>query len=428
MSLHGRIRVPSDKSISHRAVLFSSMAEGTSHLSDLLPSDDVLSSIECVKALGAEVDLHEGAHGLSGTVTGWGGSPARGPVELWCGNSGTTTRLLLGLLAGCGADATLTGDPSLSSRPMERVMKPLRQMGASFECEGGRLPVHVLGREARLHGTLYATEQASAQVKSAILLAGLSAEGVTTVVEPAKSRDHTERLLPAFGAEVDVDGLSVSLSGPQTLHAHDLSAPGDPSSAAFVAVASALCEGSEVTIEQVALNPTRTGALEVLREMGADVVYEGEHMEGAEPVGDVVVRHGPRLSGVDVAPERIPTLVDEVPVLSLAAAAAEGETVFRGAGELRVKECDRFAAILEGLASMGVAAWAEGDDLHIAGRGGKGVAAPAHVAFRTFHDHRLAMTWRLAGVAFGFESELDDAACVSVSWPGFYEDMASLGA
>ncbi len=426
MKLKGSIRVPSDKSISHRAVLLSALASGTSRLDDVLPSDDVHATLAAVEKLGARIDLHEGTHGLSGSITGCAGVPKAGPHDIDCGNSGTTTRLLLGLLAGLGVEATLRGDASLSKRPMARVMKPLSQMGASFDAHDGCLPVHVARRDGALQPLEYTTEQASAQVKSAILLAGLFAEGVTRVTEPAKSRDHTERLLPAFGVPVDVHGLSASLHGPMRLHAHDVHVPADPSSAAFVAVAAVLLAGSEVTIEQVALNPTRAGAFSVLQDMGCVFVYDNERDLGAEPVGDIIVRAARSLKGVTVSADRIPALIDEIPVLSLAAAAACGETVFQGAGELRVKESDRFAAIVDGLSALGVQAWADGDDLHIMGRGPSAVEAPPQVAFPTYHDHRLAMTWYLAGLAFGFEAVLDDASCVSVSWPGFFDDIERL--
>ena len=476
-ALHGSIRVPSDKSLSHRAVLFSALAEGTSHLSGVLDSDDVRSTIAAVRALGADVSLAPGEGGLEGEVRGiGGGSPlsAAPPqhvseipfcpfaggaaaaadaedaavipmpsqtLEIDCGNSGTTARLLMGVLAGLGADAVISGDESLSTRPMERVMGPLRLMGARFECEGGHLPVHAVGRDGAagtdgadgaLHGVSYASPQASAQVKSAVLLAGLYAEGTTSVTEPARSRDHTERLLPLFGAEVDVadDGLTSRVRGGQRLCAHDVEVPGDPSSAAFAAVAAALAEGSSVRICGVAVNPTRAGAFEVLAEMGADVSYADERLVGAEPVADVAVEFSPELRAVRVAADRVPTLVDEVCVLSLAAAAADGESVFCGVGELRVKESDRLAAVTEGLGRLGVRAWAEGDDLHIAGTGSPAALAGSlrgkRVAFETRHDHRLAMTWGTAALALGFEAVLDDAECVSVSWPGFEADLASL--
>ena len=252
------------------------------------------------------------------------------------------------------------------------------------------------------------------------------------MTEPAKSRDHTERLLPAFGVPVEVDGLTVSVTGPARLHAHDMSAPGDPSSAAFLAVIAAVLENSELTIENVALNPTRTGAFAVLERMGADISYANEHLEGAEPVGDVHVAFGPQLMGTVVTPEEIPTLVDEVPVLAIAAAAAQGETVFQGAGELRVKESDRFAAVIEGLAAFGVHAWGEGDELHIQGTGeplyllGDALADEDSLQLPTYHDHRLAMTWYLMGLATEAPVVLDDASCVSVSWPSFYADIEGL--
>lgn len=433
MPLIGSIRVPSDKSISHRAVLFSALAQGTSHLRDLLVSDDVLSSLAAVEKLGAQVERREGAHGIDADITGFAGKPAcTGELDIDCGNSGTTTRLLMGLVCGLGVDAVLHGDDSLSSRPMKRVIEPLSQMGACIESESGTLPAHVRPVQGGLRAIDYSSPKASAQVKSAVLLAGLQAQGTTSVTEPAKSRDHTELLLPAFGVPVAVDGLTMSVEGPAQLSAHDMSAPGDPSSAAFVAVAAAVIEDSEVCIEGVSLNPTRTGAFEVLRRMGALVRYENTRLEGAEPVGDVVVSYGPQLSACTVTADEIPTLIDEIPVLALAAAAAEGETIFESAGELRVKESDRFAAIVDGLAAFGVRAWAEGDDLHIQGTGeplyylSDAMEDDGVVELPTYHDHRLAMTWFLMGLASEAPVTLDDAACVSVSWPGFYADIEAL--
>lgn len=433
MALRGSLRVPSDKSISHRAVLFSALARGTSHLKNLLPSDDVLSSLAAVEALGAHVERSNGACGIDAAITGFGTDPVRDKaLTLDCGNSGTTTRLLMGLVCGLGVDATLMGDASLSSRPMARVIDPLGAMGARIESENGTLPAHILPANDQLKAAHYDSPKASAQVKSAILLAGLQASGTTSVTEPAKSRDHTERLLPAFGVPVRVDGLTVSVQGPAALAAHDMSAPGDPSSAAFIAVAAAVMEGSKVTIEDVALNPTRTGAFAVLQRMGARLSYANEHEEGAEPVGDVLIEYGPQLNGIEVAAQEIPALIDEIPVLALVAAAAQGETVFRGAGELRVKESDRFAAVVDGLAAFGVRAWGEGDDLHIQGTGeplyllSDAMEDDDVVELPTYHDHRLAMTWYLMGLATEAPVQLDDAACVSVSWPGFYADVEGL--
>ena len=388
MPLIGSIRVPSDKSISHRAVLFSALARGTSHLRDLLVSDDVLSSLAAVEKLGAQVERREGAHGIDADITGFAGKPAcAGELDIDCGNSGTTTRLLMGLVCGLGVDAVLHGDDSLSARPMQRVIEPLSQMGACIESESGTLPAHVRPVQGGLRAIDYTSPKASAQVKSAVLLAGLQAQGRTSVTEPAKSRDHTELLLPAFGVPVAVDGLTVSVDGPAQLSAHDMSAPGG---------------------------------------------YENTRLEGAEPVGDVVVSYGPQLSACTVSSEEIPTLIDEIPVLALAAAAAEGETVFESAGELRVKESDRFAAIVDGLAAFGVRAWAEGDDLHIQGTGeplyylSDAMEDDGVVELPTYHDHRLAMTWYLMGLASEAPVTLDDAACVSVSWPGFYADIEAL--
>lgn len=436
MPFVGTIRVPSDKSISHRAVLFAGLAQGTSRLDAVLPSDDVCATIEAMKALGARVNLMPGPHGFEGEVEGIGeigangqavrpGSSSMAELVIDCGNSGTTARLLMGVLSGLGVDATLIGDASLSRRPMERVMSPLRRLGATFENDEGHLPVRVMPTGI-LHGASIVTQQASAQVKSAILLAGMQARGRTSVTEPSKSRDHTELLLPAFGVDVEVNGLTASVEGPAHMHAHDMSVPGDPSSAAFVAVAAVLSPGSDVTLEQVALNPTRTGAFEVLRRMGAALAYQDEHAEGRERVGDVHVAYAPQLTATRVTPNEIPTLIDEIPILAIGAALAHGETVFESCGELRVKECDRMTAIVEGLATFGIAAFVDGDDLHIKGLAGDLTGLPAHVSLPTYGDHRLAMTWFLAGEIFGVGVELDDVECVGVSWPDFFADMESL--
>lgn len=436
MPFVGTIRVPSDKSISHRAVLFAGLAQGVSRLEAVLPSDDVHATIEAIKALGAHVNLAPGFHGFEGEIEGIGKTGTNGQdicpssssaagLVIDCGNSGTTARLLMGVLAGLGMDATLVGDASLSRRPMERVMGPLRRLGAAFESDEGHLPVRVLPNQG-LHAAQLMTEQASAQVKSAILLAGMQAQGTTSVTEPSKSRDHTELLLPAFGVDVEVNGLMASVEGPARMHAHDMSVPGDPSSAAFVAVAAVLSPGSDVTLEQVALNPTRTGAFEVLRRMGAALAYRDERTEGRERVGDVHVAYTPQLTATRVLPDEIPTLIDEIPILAIAAALACGESVFESCGELRVKECDRMTAIIEGLAAFGVTAYADGDDLHIMGLAGDLGDMPPHVSLPTYGDHRLAMTWYLAGELFGVDVELDDVECVCVSWPDFFVDMESL--
>ena len=432
MSLQGAIRVPSDKSISHRAVLFSALASGTSNLSNLLPSDDVLSSLGAVEQLGAKVITTTGERGLDAQITGFAGKPVCDKqLEIDCGNSGTTTRLLMGLICGLGVTAKLYGDSSLSTRPMRRVIDPLSAMGASIESATGTLPALVKPAQSPLKPISYNSPKASAQVKSAVLLAGLQAQGTTSVTEPAKSRDHTELLLSAFGVDVSVDGLTASVTGPAQLVAHDMSVPADPSSAAFVAVAASVMEASEVCIKSVLLNPTRTGAFEVLKRMGAQIVYNNVGKIGAELVGDVMASYSPNLKAVTVTPEEIPTLIDEIPVLAIAAAAANGTTVFEGAGELRVKESDRFAAVIDGLAAFGVRAWAQGDDLCIQGCGCSLYALAdacddEPVELCAHSDHRLAMTWYLMGLACEAPVRLDDAACVSVSWPSFYEDIEAL--
>lgn len=425
MPFLGAIRVPGDKSISHRAILFSGLAHGVSHVQDVLPSADVLASIEAMRSLGAHIELEEDSHGLSGTIEGIGMQAQGGPFDIDCGNSGTTARLLMGVLSGLNVEAHLSGDISLCSRPMMRVIEPLCALGARIDANNGRLPAHVHIHDG-LKPMIIRTKQASAQVKSALLLAGLFTQGVTCVIEPKASRNHTELMLPAYGAHVDVDGLKSSVEGPARLVAHDMRVPGDPSSAAFVAVAAALSEGSSVTIEQVALNPTRMGAFEVLRRMGCTIEYSNRDWIGAEPVGDIVIRYSPQLTATIVEPEEIPTLIDELPVLALTAACAHGETVFKEAGELRVKESDRFSAILEMLESLGVKAYAQDDDLHIIGVPGLRQQAPANIAASTYHDHRLAMTWHIAGLCFGIDVSLDDADCVSVSWPDFFEAIDTL--
>ncbi|MBS3956301.1 MAG: 3-phosphoshikimate 1-carboxyvinyltransferase [Clostridiales bacterium] len=422
--LSGVLRVPGDKSLSHRAVLFSAMAEGTSVLCGLLDSADVRSTIDACQMLGARVEDHVAQDGsIEASVTGWGATgPARpsGPID--CGNSGTTARLLLGVMAGWDVEVTLIGDESLSRRPMSRVTWPLALMGATCVATGGHLPVTIRG--GTLEPLVYESPVASAQVKTAILLAGIRANGRTVVREPARSRDHTERLLPAFGVTVgsDWDSNSSWVDGPVTPSAACVRVPGDPSSAAFIAVAAALVPGSEVRIDDVALNPTRTGFIEVMRRMGASITTVPDAEYGGEPAGSITVRHSPHLMPTIVTAEEVPSLVDEIPVLALLASAAEGETVFLGVGELRVKESDRLAAIVDGLRILGVDARAEKDTLYVRGparlKGG--------VVLDSMGDHRLAMVWALAGIAAEQPVEVIRFDAVEVSYPGFARDIAAL--
>lgn len=422
--LHGRVLVPSDKSISHRAVLFAAMAEGTSDLKGVLDSADVRSTMSAVSALGARVDtVSAEAGGLHLRVTGWGrrgpSAPA-GPID--CGNSGTTVRMLMGVLAGWPVVVTLTGDESLSRRPMERVAEPLRSMGADVRTSGsGTLPLTVRG--GGLRAVEFDSPVASAQVKSAVLLAGLCAEGVTTVREPALSRDHTERLLPAFGVTVQTDRVrnAASVCGPAGLLAADISIPADPSSAAFIAVAAAIVSGSEVTLPGVSLNPTRTGFLRVLERMGARVRACAEREMGAEPVADLEIVYVPGLVSTTVTAVEVPSLIDEVPILALAATQANGVTRFESVGELRVKESDRLDAVCAGLAAFG-ADVRSGDDWLVV----TGPTPLRGTRLESEGDHRLAMTWAIAGLIAEGQTEVTGFESVDVSYPGFGGDLDGL--
>lgn len=430
MALRGRLRPPSDKSISHRALMLAALADGTSHLGGVLPSADVRSTAKAIQRIGARVktEMADGEPWL--VVEGIGGAAARGEARIDCGNSGTTARLMMGICAGLGMQARFDGDDSLRTRPMRRVADPLAQMGASFAFteKPGCLPAELARTGEPLRAISYDSPHASAQVKSAVLLAGLFAQGTTTVVEPAKSRDHTERMLGAFGAEVRVKGLSASVTGGARLHARDLRVPADPSSAAFPAVAATCVKNSDIVLADVLLNPTRTGAFELMRRMGCDLYYEHERQRDGELVGDVHVRFSKELAGVEVTAAEIPSLIDEVPVLAVLACRAAGETVFRSCGELRVKESDRLAAICDMAAALGARAFVEGDDLHIVGLGDakKARSGGAALAVPTRHDHRLAMTLMVAGRVFERGAELDDPGCVGISWPSFFSDMGSL--
>lgn len=425
--LRGSVRVPGDKSLSHRAVLFSAMAEGTSRVSGVLDSADVRATVAAVNALGASVELSKQPDGsLAGTVTGWGADgPASPSAPVDCGNSGTTARLLMGVLAGWPVRVTLTGDESLSSRPMRRVTEPLSQMGAGFETSpDGTLPVTVHGCSG-LRPFGYTSPVASAQVKTAILLAGLHASGGVCVTEPAPSRDHTERLLPAYGVVVKVDPSRhrASLCGPQRLNAADIVVPGDPSSAAFLVVAALLVPGSDVAVSGVSLNPTRIGFMRVLERMGANLEVRDEHNAGTEPTGTLVARYTSALQPTTVTAGEVPSLVDEVPVLALAAAAAHGTTRFEGVAELRVKESDRLAAICDGLTRLGVTVRSGDDWLEVDGPSRLGGAS-----LDSLGDHRLAMTWALAGLVADAPVEVDRFDAVDVSYPGFVADVDSLRA
>lgn len=426
-ALRGTVFVPGDKSLSHRAVLFSAMSSGTARLAGVLDSEDVRATIAAVEALGARTDLEVAADGsLEGTVTGWGDAgPVSPATPIDCGNSGTTARLLLGVLAGFDVAVTLIGDESLSKRPMRRVTEPLSRMGATFETsEAGTMPVTVRGTSS-LRPFSYESPVASAQVKTAILLAGLRATGGVKVTEPALSRDHTERLLPAFGVKLtaDPERCCVSLCGPQSLTATDVDVPRDPSSAAFMASAGVIIEGSRVEMPSVSLNPTRIGFLRVLERMGAAIESRDRVETGAEPLGTVIASYTPALTATTVIAEEVPALVDEIPVLALVATRCTGTTRFEGVGELRVKESDRLQAVYDGLTALGATVRAGEDWLEVDGPSRLNCAA-----LDSLGDHRLAMTWALAGLIATGPVEISRFEAVHVSYPGFKRDLDALKA
>lgn len=426
--LKGRLRAPGDKSMSHRALIFGLLAVGETRIEGLLEGEDVLATARACAGLGAEVErLGEGSWRVRGVGVGGLRSPDA-PLDF--GNAGTGSRLMMGVVGGHPISATFDGDASLRSRPMRRILDPLALIGAEVTAcaEGGKLPLTLKGPETALPIT-YETPMPSAQVKSAVLLAGLNAPGVTTVIEREATRDHTERMLRAFGAEVTVEphgehGRLIRLVGQPELRPTEVRVPADPSSAAFPLVAALIVPGSEATLEGVMTNPLRTGLMLTLREMGADIVTENLREEGGEEVADLIVRAGP-LKGVDVPPERAPTMIDEYPVLAVAAAFAEGETRMRGLHELTVKESDRLAAVHAGLVANGVAARVEGDDLIVEGRGGvPGGGAPV----RTHLDHRIAMSFLVMGLGADAPVTVDDATMIATSFPTFLPLMTGLGA
>ena len=421
-ALSGGVRAPGDKSISHRTLILGAMATGVTDIDGLLEGDDILATARAVEAFGATVERRgEGRW----RVTGQGGftQPAR---VIDCGNAGTGVRLLMGAAVGYPITVIFDGDASLRKRPMARVTEPLATMGARFDWQAtkDRLPVAATG--GSLAAIDYVQTVASAQIKSAILLAGLSADGVTTVTEPEPSRDHTERMLRAFGAEVGIlplgEGWRISLKGGQRLTGIAISVPGDPSSAAFPLAAGLIVPGSEVTVEGVMLNPLRTGLFETWSEMGADLSVANRRMAGGEEIGDVTARHS-ALKGVVVPPERAASMIDEYPVLAVTAAFAEGATVMRGIGEMRVKESDRIALMAAGLAACGVRVEEEGEGFTVFGG-----RVPGGATVTTHGDHRIAMSHLVLGLAADDGVAVDEPGMIGTSFPGFVELMRGLGA
>jgi len=418
-ALRGEPTVPGDKSISHRALILGAMASGRSRIEGLLESADVLRTLAAVRALGAAVRQEGGVFEVEG-------APWRSPsAPIDCGNAGTCVRLLMGAAAGYPLSVQFTGDDSLSSRPMDRVTAPLRRMGARID-GGPTLPVAVEG--GGLRGISFVNETASAQVKSAILLAGLHAEGEVEVIEPRPSRDHSERMLRAFGVEVEIrpghQGVAVRLGSQRRLMAAPVRVPADPSSAAFPLVAALVTQDSAVRLRNVLANPLRFGLLETLREMGAEIAVESGQSAGGESVADLHATSS-RLRGVEVPAERAPSMIDEFPILAVAAACAEGETVMRGLAELRVKESDRLAAIVAGLRACGVEAEIDGDTLIVQGCGGP---PPGGGRIETHGDHRIAMAFLVMGLAAQRPVVVDRADMIDTSFPGFAALMRGLGA
>ncbi|MBK9164102.1 MAG: 3-phosphoshikimate 1-carboxyvinyltransferase [Acidobacteria bacterium] len=420
--LGGNITVPGDKSISHRAGMLAAIALGTTRISNFSASEDCGSTLECLAGLGVDIARSGGEVVITGRPEGFD-APA---VDLDCGNSGTTMRLMAGLLTGLGVEATLTGDASLRSRPMGRIIAPLEKMGAAIESSGGKAPLGLVGGR-NLAGIEYELPVASAQVKSCVLLAGLNADGATKVIEPTSTRDHTERMLRGFGADLEITELDsvrrITVRGDSRLKATDLTIPGDVSSAAFFLVAAAILPGSDVTIRDVGQNPTRSAILDVLKAYCVDLQITNERISGGEPIGDIRVRS----EGVPARPdvytisgETVANLIDEVPILAVLGALSEGGLEIRDAGELRVKESDRIASIVKNLRAMGADIEEFEDGFRVEKSELKGGRVDS------FGDHRIAMAFAVAALAAEGETAIENAECAAVSFPDFYAVLASI--
>lgn len=416
--LRGEISIPGDKSISHRSIMFGSLAKGTTEITNFLQGADCLSTIACFEKMGIGIENN----GDSVIVHGNGLFGLKKPdTILDCGNSGTTTRLISGILAAQDFDVTLTGDDSIKKRPMKRIMDPLSHMGADIRSlEGnGCAPLAITGK--RLYGIHYTSKVASAQVKSAILLAGLYADGETKVTEPYVSRNHSEIMLKYFGADVSTEGTTASIRPAKELYGNRIVVPGDISSAAFFIAAGLLVPGSEILLKHVGINPTRDGIITVCRDMGADITLLNENTDSGEPTADILVKSS-TLRGTEIGGSIIPTLIDELPVIAAMACFAEGQTVIRDAGELKVKESNRIEVMVRNLSAMGADVTETEDGMII--RGGR----PLHGAvIDSKLDHRIAMTFAVAGLCAEGETEIKGAECVNISYPGFYQDLERLG-
>lgn len=410
----GQIKVPGDKSISHRAVMLGSLANGVTEISGFLKGADCLSTIDCFRKMGIDIDIN----GENVTVHGNGLRGLKKPDEmLYTGNSGTTTRLLCGILAGQNFDTSITGDASIQKRPMGRVVQPLSMMGAKIENE--YCPLYITG--TKLHGIDYKMPVASAQVKTAIILAGLYADGETVIHEIEKSRDHTELMLSAMGADLTVDNLDITVKPTNDLTAVNVDVPGDISSVAFFLVLGAIMPNSQITVTNVGINPTRTGIIDVLKDMGADITLENVHTSTGETVANITVRSS-SLKGTTVGGDIIPRLIDELPIIAVAAVFADGQTVIKDAQELKVKETNRIRAVVDEFNKCGIDITETDDGMII--NGGKSI----HGAdFKTYGDHRMAMSLTVLAQLADGESTLDDSDCACVSYPTFFDDFYKLG-
>ncbi|WP_373017265.1 3-phosphoshikimate 1-carboxyvinyltransferase [Thiomicrorhabdus sp.] len=424
--IQGRIRVPGDKSISHRSIMLGAIAEGVTTVTGFLEGADALATLQAFKDMGVQI---EGPDNGNVTIHGVGLRGLKKPEKpMDMGNSGTSTRLLAGILAGQDFDCELIGDASLSKRPMKRVTDPLAEMGAKIEtAEGGTLPMKIFGHGQTLKAIDYVLPMASAQVKSCVLLAGLYAEGETCAEEPAPTRDHTERMLNGFGYEVvstklDENRTKACLQGGGSLKARHIDVPSDISSAAFFMVAAAVSKGSDLVIEHVGMNPTRTGVIEILKLMGADITLENPHEVGGEPVADVHIKYAP-LKGIEIPEALVPLAIDEFPVLFVAAASAEGQTVLTGAEELRVKESDRIQVMADALHTVGIDAQPTPDGMVI--NGGQQIVQNGEI--QSHHDHRISMAMTVAGLNAVSEIVIDDCANVNTSFPTFLDLINQVG-
>lgn len=418
--LSGEVIVPGDKSISHRAAMFGAIANKNTEIEGFLMGEDCLSTVACMQDLGIEINVKKPG---SLIVKGMGLDGLREPMKvLDVGNSGTTTRLLMGILSGQEFHSVLKGDHSLSSRPMGRVTEPLKLMGSKIDGREGGTKAPLAIRGGNLNPITYQSPVASAQVKSALILAGLYAQGKTTVIEPARSRDHTERMLKSFGAEILTTDNSVSVLGLPQLEGQKITVPGDISSAAFFMVAACIVPHSEVNLLNVGINPTRTGIIDILIRMGAQICIENKRIEAGEPVADITIKYS-QLKGVTVSGDDIPRLIDEIPVLAVAAAHAEGKTIIKDAQELKVKETNRIDTVVSEMSKMGMDIEAREDGMEI--KGGKmleGAVVDSH------HDHRIAMALAVAALTSEGKTTIKNVECINISFPGFFEMLSSLEA